>query len=606
MFKFNGVPYRRSSRSGGSSVSMVGMLALLLTALLVVTSCIGDDTETVQTYICPDGTQVSDSADCPPDDSMDDYTTVDSSMENPYNDGDGSNMLVGTEADDYINGEGGDDSIMGVGGNDTLTGGDGNDTLDGGDGDDMLMGDAGNDDLMGGAGDDMLTGGDGNNTLDGGDGNDFAVYKDSSAVSVDLRSGQVIAESSERFGLGSMDTLMNIENIKGSQGDDIINGDDNSNILEGLDGADEINGYGGDDTIFPNRPPNDDGTANRADDTADPVETDGSDMIDGGGGTNTLSYAGELVTVTVTLVPAADDDIATENIDEAQVSTAVLQTPGGSSVTDYISTVEQDGGRVSTIQNIVGGAGNDSLTGDGQNNMLTGGAGADTLNGGAGNDTLNGADGVADTALNGGLGDDMIYADANDTTIDAGEPTDDATTTEVDETTLDTDTVSYEMVMDADTTTDGNQGVTITALEANSENLIGTDNVDSLTGNAQANVIMGLGGDDTLNGDAGADTLNGGAGNDSLTGAAGSDVFVAFSGEGPDTITDYTVVDGSDQDEIHLKNFSSQDFDVDIQSATNVQVLVDGEVVLNVTTNDAEDTKADLLLDGKIVFVTTE
>ena len=60
------------------------------------------------------------------------------------------------------------------------------------------------------------------------------------------------------------DNLMNIENVKGSHGDDEIDGDDNANLLKGLDGADKINGNGGDDTIIPNRPANADGSANTA------------------------------------------------------------------------------------------------------------------------------------------------------------------------------------------------------------------------------------------------------------------------------------------------------------------------------------------------------
>ena len=43
MFKFNGMPYKRSGRAGGKSVSMIGMLVLLLAALLVLPSCFDDD-----------------------------------------------------------------------------------------------------------------------------------------------------------------------------------------------------------------------------------------------------------------------------------------------------------------------------------------------------------------------------------------------------------------------------------------------------------------------------------------------------------------------------------------------------------------------------------
>ncbi len=46
-----------------------------------------------------------------------------------------------------------------------------------------------------------------------------------------------------------MDTLVNIENVKGTHGNDIINGDGNANLLKGLDGMDVINGHAGDDTF---------------------------------------------------------------------------------------------------------------------------------------------------------------------------------------------------------------------------------------------------------------------------------------------------------------------------------------------------------------------
>ena len=57
MFNFNGMPYKRSGRAGGKSVSMIGMLVLLLAALLVLPSC-DDETTTVpgpmrSWYVCP-------------------------------------------------------------------------------------------------------------------------------------------------------------------------------------------------------------------------------------------------------------------------------------------------------------------------------------------------------------------------------------------------------------------------------------------------------------------------------------------------------------------------------------------------------------------------
>jgi methionine-rich copper-binding protein CopC len=57
-----------------------------------------------------------------------------------------------------------------------------------------------------------------------------------------------------------------------------------------------------------------------------------------------------------------------------------------------------------TIENVIGGGGNDALTGNSGDNRLDGGAGNDTLTGGAGNDTLIG--GAGNDTLIGGSGDD--------------------------------------------------------------------------------------------------------------------------------------------------------------------------------------------------------
>ena len=566
--------------------------------------------------------------------------------------GDGHNQIMGTEGKDCIDGEKGNDTISGGGEGDHITGGAGNDTLYGGAGDDTLMGEAGDDTLMGEAGSDELIGGAGDNTLDGGedeDGSDqdIVIYKDSIRVKVSLKDGTATnitmptdADNSFTLG-GGVDKLIGIENVKGSHGNDIIDGDDNANLLKGLDGADTINGHGGDDTIIPNRP---EPPAAGSDETV----MDGSDTVNGGEGVDTISYQGEAedVMVTVTLVPAEMDESNTTDVDEREVSTAIIGT-----VIDYITTVEEGQGadamRVSTIENIVGGPGEDTLTGDHRDNTLTGGGGGDTLNGeedpedapmggddmligglgvdtlngGPGNDTLDG--GAEGDTLNGNAGDDMIYAtvDTDGRTndiIDGGEPENDPATEDVDESTLDMDTVSYEKVEDADPgTTDVKEGVNV-ALDDNSENLTGSPNNDlGLTGNPHANVIMGLAGDDMLSGLGGVDTLNGGPGKDSLTGGDGADIFVVFSGESSgemaDTIIDYardTVVEGEvtvKGDEIHLKNFSSQTAVVEIENDTNVTISVGGTVVLNVTAPDgeADDVRDDLRKEGKIKFVPT-
>jgi PKD domain/RTX calcium-binding nonapeptide repeat (4 copies) len=101
-----------------------------------------------------------------------------------------------------------------------------------------------------------------------------------------------------------------------------------------------------------------------------------SGTIDGGGGGDTLNYAAYTTPVTVNLATGAATGVA---------------------------------GRGSEIQVVIGGSGDDSLTGDAGNSVLVGGAGNDTLTagssltlliGGAGNDVLTG--GPADDILIGG------------------------------------------------------------------------------------------------------------------------------------------------------------------------------------------------------------
>ena len=341
------MPYKRSGRAGGKSVSMIGMLVLLLAALLVLPSCFDDDTETVEVevevpgdtvYQCADGT--TQATPCDPPSVEDMYDVVGELEEGEcYMDGDRDGMVAGTDADECIKGEDGNDSIKGMGGADDIDGGPGDDTL--GDdpttdvdeeaGNDILVGGTGNDTLRGGAGDDELTPGSGNNTLDGGEDEDIVIYLGAMGANVELNMNRARVQHAEPesgnplsfdddadSGVG-IDTLTNIENVKGTHGDDIITGDENANLLKGLDGADTINGLAGDDTILPNRPANVDAmgvkSANTAaNDDPDNMTDDGLDVVDGGDegdDGDTISYEGESAGVAVnlgTVVPAVADD----------------------------------------------------------------------------------------------------------------------------------------------------------------------------------------------------------------------------------------------------------------------------------------------------------
>ena len=123
----------------------------------------------------------------------------------------------------------------------------------------------------------------------------------------------------------------------------------------------------------------------------------------------------------------------------------------------------------------------------------------------------------------------------------------------------DGDTVSYQLspeavIVDLTVTTAQTQDTgededsyAIGDILANIENVMGSEEDDTITGNTSANRLMGGDGNDTLNGGdestggdtlmggAGRDNLNGGAGDDKLMGGAGGDVLLG--GDGNDTLT---------------------------------------------------------------------
>ncbi|WP_237149744.1 DUF5801 repeats-in-toxin domain-containing protein [Metapseudomonas otitidis] len=118
-------------------------------------------------------------------------------------------------------------------------------TLNGNGGNDVLLGNDGDDTLNGGAGNDLLVGGSGNDYLDGGSGTDTAGYQDATAgVNVSLGiTGQ------QNTGGAGLDTLVNIENLTGSNFNDTLTGNSGANVLSGLAGNDTLIGAGGNDTL---------------------------------------------------------------------------------------------------------------------------------------------------------------------------------------------------------------------------------------------------------------------------------------------------------------------------------------------------------------------
>ncbi|MFN7672794.1 MAG: calcium-binding protein, partial [bacterium] len=447
---------------------------------------------------------------------------------------DGNDTLTGAVGNDTIDGLGGNDSVRGLGGVDSLVGGNGNDTLDGGtdddqlaggNGNDSLIGDDGNDTLNGGAEGDRLSGGAGNDSIAGGDGLDWVSYAEltssTQGVTVNLATGRAT-------GAAGSDTLGGIENVLSGAGNDSVLGDGLANVLDGGLGADTLQGGLGDDSLL------------------------------GGEGLDWASY-GELT--------AASQGVTVNRATGRATGAAGSDTLSG-------------------IENVLSGAGNDSLLGDGSANVLDGGLGNDTLQGGLGNDSLLGRDGSdwvsyaeltatqsvdvslatgrATTAgfeqlsgienVLGGAGDDWLSGDSLANVLAGGGGND------VLQGGAGNDSISGGAGMDWVTyeELEAGQSVTVNLATgratgaAGSDTLAGIENVmggsgnDSLLGDNSANELDGDFGNDSLSGGGGDDTLNGYLGNDLLIGGTGLDQFIFDADLGAtnvDTIQGYSVAD---------------------------------------------------------------
>lgn len=104
----------------------------------------------------------------------------------------------------------------------------------------MSSGSAGNDSLKGNDGDNWFRPQGGNDTVDGGGGIDRVVYdRATAAVAVNL--GLTTAQNT---GAEGTDTLINIENLRGSGFNDTLTGSGLGNNIQGRAGNDSIRGMG--------------------------------------------------------------------------------------------------------------------------------------------------------------------------------------------------------------------------------------------------------------------------------------------------------------------------------------------------------------------------
>jgi Ca2+-binding RTX toxin-like protein len=182
-----------------------------------------------------------------------------------------SDILIGSDSDNRLRGDGGYDTIDGGAGidfasyetspnaitvfleNGNATLGDGYDERDTMRNIEGIVGTSFNDHLSGGAGDQWFMGRGGSNTIDGGAGSDWVSYLDSpdpAGVTVNLASGTATNGWGGLWQLGGTDTLTSIENAEGGDYADTLTGDANANQLIGGGGNDTINGGAGQDVAI--------------------------------------------------------------------------------------------------------------------------------------------------------------------------------------------------------------------------------------------------------------------------------------------------------------------------------------------------------------------
>ena len=372
---------------------------------------------------------------------------------------------------DTLYGRDGFDRIFGFGGNDFLYGEEGLDTLYGGPGEDQLFGGFHNDTLAGGLGNDILNGEHGINTAT------YSAFVDSDGFTISIGANAAVTVSlalgsaEQDTGGGGRDALFNIQNLTGSQFDDTLIGDDGSNVLSGGSssfplpntGNDKLYGGSGADTL----------KGENGDDLLDGGPGPFDDILDGGGGTDTVSYASATVGVQVNL-----------------------------SITGPQNTNFTGNDTLISVENLIGsnykdtliGKGDDFISGTGGDNVLDGGLEEDTLRGGAGNDTYILRDTHRpDPQL-------PLFVRYDHVIEAAGEG-------------IDTVHVQRFGIRGTGYTLGANveNGLVI---GAEAFNLFGNELVNRLTGNDAVNILSGAAGGDTLSGLGGADTLTGGSGSD--------------------------------------------------------------------------------------------
>ncbi|MEM1150380.1 MAG: M10 family metallopeptidase, partial [Pseudomonadota bacterium] len=157
------------------------------------------------------------------------------------------------------------------------------------------------------------------------------------------------------------------------------------------------------------------------------------------------------------------------------------------------------------VENLITGAGDDTITGNQASNQLTAGAGNDEILSGAGDDTAFG--GAGNDTIYGGGGNDIIETGAGTNEAFGGSGDDELT---------------------------GGSGIDILGGGDGNDTVTGGEGNDQTWGSSGNDFLYGNQGDDLLGGGSGIDQLFAGDGNDEAYGAGGRDTVQG--GEGDDTL----------------------------------------------------------------------
>ena len=403
----------------------------------------------------------------------------------------------------------------GVGGLENVVGGSAADVLEGDGHANELWGNAGDDLASGLDGDDVLDGGSGDDRLLGGRSNDVYRFGPASGSEAD-RVDEFMSEGGDTLDFSGLDTAVEVNlrsnTIATSPGRTVtVDTSGNWAFFERVLGTD------GDDRFVPN------GSQNR---------------IAGGGGNDRYQIL-PAVLGSVALFEADSSSGGQDTIDFGGFTTGVtfdLNAAESTLASGLVVRLRDEAGNAAPwhFENLLGGSGDDVLTGNDLDNVLDGGDGDDTLAGRRGNDRLLG--GAGDNWLAGGVGDD-VYVLVDAATAGVTTLTEDAGSVGggmlspggVD--TIDLSALTTAVTFDLSVTTNTIGSLTIELLDASGaaasayfEIVIG-----SLT---QANALTGNDADNLLVGGMAADTLTGGGGRDILIGHFGNDVLIGDGGSG--------------------------------------------------------------------------